>query len=31
MNNNASETMNKSCLLSRFVPELIDNNKITIV
>ena len=29
--NTASEYMNKSFLLSRFVPELIDNNKITIV
>ena len=29
--NKASENMNKSFLLSRFVPEFIDSNKITIV
>ena len=30
-NNKTTENMNQSCLLSRFVPEFIDNNKITIV
>ena len=31
VNNNTAENMSKRCLVSRFVPEFIDNNKITIV
>jgi hypothetical protein len=31
VNNNTAENMNQSCLVSRFVPEFIDNDKITIV
>jgi hypothetical protein len=31
VNKNTAKNMSQSCLVSRFVPEFIDNNKITIV